>query len=151
MTRIDRLEQLVLSAVSNQPQPAKAVLEIPQFNAVSSGCSIDSQILESNNEAHVIERDDEVDQLSTAFGVMKVDPGKTIYLGGAHWVSIMSEVSLQYRTLCPWLTGKRYMSSETFLTPITKSWSMSPLGSKRRRKAQGNYQVCYLAPHPPKL
>jgi hypothetical protein len=96
VTRIDRLEQFVLSAMSNQPQPAKAALEIPQFNAMPSGCSIGSQILESKNEAHIIERDDEVDQLSTAFGVMKVDLGRTIYLGGAHWVSIMSEVSLQY-------------------------------------------------------
>ena len=78
--------------MSSQPQQARPALEVPQLNAMPRSPSIGSKTLESNNEARISGRDNEVDQLSTAFGVMKVDPGKTIYLGGAHWVSIMSEV-----------------------------------------------------------
>ena len=82
-----------MSAMSNQPQSVQPAVEISQLNttpSVSDGTS-----LENANRAHKAESDPNVDELSTAFGVMKVDPGKTIYLGGAHWVSIMSEVTIE--------------------------------------------------------
>jgi hypothetical protein len=97
LNRIDRLEQLVFSAMSNQPQPAQPAVEISHFNANLSGSDTTRQ--EGANEAHRTRSDPEIDELSTAFGVMKVDPGKTVYLGGAHWVSIMSEVSLEFANL----------------------------------------------------
>lgn len=89
--------------MSNQPPPAPPVDEIPQLSAVPSGSPIDPTWLENTDEGLKVENDCEIDQLSTAFGVMRVDPGQTIYLGGAHWVSIMSEVSLQTIYWHAWL------------------------------------------------
>lgn len=90
-----------MSAMSNQPQPQQPqpVTETP-FNFTPSGNgSVGSENL---NDSHKFESDPEVDQLSNAFGVMKVDPSKTIYLGGAHWVSIMTEVGLKNIRLSVW-------------------------------------------------
>ena len=91
-----------MSAMSNPPQPQQVqpVTETPPFNFTSNGSgSIGSGNL---GDSHKCESDPEVDQLSNAFGVMKVDPSKTIYLGGTHWVSIMSEVSFKNIQLLSW-------------------------------------------------
>ena len=92
MARINRLEQLALSALSNQNHPTQHVAETMQFNIMPNVTSGGSALLPTTHEACIIENDNQIDKLSSAFGVMKVDPSQTIYLGGAHWVSVMSEV-----------------------------------------------------------
>ena len=91
--------------MSNQSQSALPANEIPETSSIPSGISSEPKPFESMKEIHKIEIDSDVDQLSTAFGVMKVVPDKTIYLGGAHWVSIMSEVISKFTKL--WCLANR--------------------------------------------
>jgi hypothetical protein len=78
--------------MSNQSRTALPASEIPNTNSICIGTTSEPTPFEDMKEIHKIEIDPDVDQLSTALGVMKVDPDKTVYLGGAHWVSVMSEV-----------------------------------------------------------
>jgi hypothetical protein len=84
--------------MSNKPQPAQPFNETSQSNAMPTGSSSESISHESANEHQKSENDLEIDQLSTVLGVMKVDPEHVVYLGGAHWLSIMSEVMKGTRT-----------------------------------------------------
>lgn len=121
MSRIDRLEQLVMSAMSNQTQPALPSYETSQYDVMPSGSPSVLTRYQSTDKTQKSESDREIDQLSTAFGVMKVDPAQIIYLGGAHWVSIMSEVILKAgKHLYTANRLNRYTSSETSLTPTMK-------------------------------
>ena len=95
MSRIDRLEKLVMSAMSNQPQPELPPCGKFQFDVMPNCNPHVVPPPESTNGSQKSENDHGVDQLSKAFGVMKVDPSQVVYLGGAHWVSIMSEVIVQ--------------------------------------------------------
>jgi hypothetical protein len=95
ISRIDRLEKLVLSAMSNQSHTAMLSNEASQLGLTPTTISRDPVLHGSENRTQKVEGDHEVDHLSKAFGVLKVDAAHVVYLGGAHWVSIMSEVILQ--------------------------------------------------------
>ena len=95
VSRIDRLEQLVLSAMSNQPQSALPSNEMSHIDTMPSGNSGDSIPRRDTNAAQKVESDPDVDQLSKAFWVMKVEHHQVTYLGGTYWVSVMSEVDLR--------------------------------------------------------
>lgn len=49
---------------------------------------------ETRHYQHEMDRIQDVDDVARAFGSMRVDPreNQTIYFGGAHWISILSEV-----------------------------------------------------------
>jgi len=90
--RIDRLEGLLLSAVSSNDHRLQA-----NKNAVQAGFLPDSkldaqstEIVTGDNRA----KDSEIKDLVSAAGILKIDEAenKTLYIGGSHWVSIMSEV-----------------------------------------------------------
>lgn len=84
VTRIDRLESLLLSVVSKPPpfQPS----DHPFLNhEVDHECAIHAGPV-PNGDGRSLK------QLSKEFGVMKIEPNQTVYLGREHWVSLMSQV-----------------------------------------------------------
>lgn len=95
--RIDRLESLVLSLMTNGPQsagPSAAAAAIA--GSISSG-SNDNAFPASAQESIPEEdgEESEVEQVAKSIGVMKVDnSGKSMFASEAHWYAILGEVSL---------------------------------------------------------
>ena len=97
MARINRLESLLVSAMATNGQPMPKDGCIPDGASLVPGLEIHGNSTPSRFER---QRGSEakqptVGEISQEFGSMKVDQAEnsSIYLGGAHWVSIMSEVS----------------------------------------------------------
>ncbi|KAI9722611.1 MAG: hypothetical protein M1812_001542 [Candelaria pacifica] len=94
--RIDRLEGLVLSLMTNGaqsagPNAAAAALSISD----DTGSSEHPQLID--DESMIKEESDEeysdTDQVAKSFGVMRVDNNKSYYVGDAHWAAILSDIS----------------------------------------------------------
>jgi hypothetical protein len=113
--RIDRLESLVLSLMSNGAQssgPSAAKKAIAQATSSSNSTAPASSISDGSQigghrpsvdyEAHdddmIINEDDENDEevatVAKSIGIMKVDGPKSMYISEAHWYSVLAEVSL---------------------------------------------------------
>jgi hypothetical protein len=97
--RIDRLEGLVLSLMTNGAQaagPAAAVaaIERSQTDSVGSSGRRDGEDDEMIKEEE--EEDSEVEGVANQLGVLKVDAdkGKSLYLGDSHWHLVLQDVSL---------------------------------------------------------
>ncbi|CAI7590339.1 unnamed protein product [Penicillium glandicola] len=92
--RIDRLEGLVLSLMTNGAQsdgPTAAMAAISgESSAGSTGFSHDLEIDEEGMEGA---EDSETDQVTKSFGVMKMDNNKTYYISEAHWASVLNDIS----------------------------------------------------------
>jgi len=100
-SRIDRLEGLVLSLMTNGAQsagPAAAVAAIAGSMSTSSADGPPSLDLEGEDmiKEDVAGEDSDVEHVVKSLGVMKVDGGKQIFASEAHWYAILGEVSLQY-------------------------------------------------------
>jgi hypothetical protein len=93
--RIDRLEGLVLSLMTNGAQsagPAAAQAAI----AHSLNGSIDAPYDLSNGPESIPEEDgdeSEVEHVTKSIGVMKVDNNRAIFASEAHWYAILGELS----------------------------------------------------------
>ena len=96
MARINRLESLLVSAMANNTAsqadgaplpftPGRPAYASPVSGDAEQGMQIAGPELESGAVAEIVQE----------FGSMKVDQAQnsSIYLGGAHWVTIMSEVT----------------------------------------------------------
>jgi hypothetical protein len=101
--RIDRLEGLVLSLMTNGNQApgaaaAQQVLNSAGAGSMSSGSlispNIDESLDEMEEEDDIAEDESETDKVTKSFGVMKVDAErqKTFYIGEAHWAALLSEI-----------------------------------------------------------
>jgi hypothetical protein len=101
--RIDRLEGLVLSLMTNGAQSAgpAAAQRALSMSGSSSGLSyppdveVDGDFGGSPNghiKADGEEGESETDQVSQSLGIMKVDNNKSMYFGEAHWVAILKDV-----------------------------------------------------------
>ena len=99
--RIDRLESLVLSLMTNGSQaagPAAATAALASANSGSSmsGSSprfqLDSESVREEPEDIEDGNESEVEKVSKQMGIMKMDSGKTIFASEAHWYSILAEV-----------------------------------------------------------
>ncbi|KAJ5520856.1 hypothetical protein N7463_001309 [Penicillium fimorum] len=92
--RIDRLEGLVLSLMTNGPQsegPAAAMAAISgESSASSARLSHDYDIEEEGMEGA---EDSDTDQVTKSFGVMKMDNNKSYYISEAHWAAILHDIS----------------------------------------------------------
>lgn len=99
--RIDRLEGLVLSLMTNgaqAPGPGAAAEAISAGSRPSlSSQSIDpgleeSQMMDDDEDSRTEES--ETDGVTKSFGVMKVDAEKqkTFYIGEAHWAALLNEI-----------------------------------------------------------
>lgn len=98
--RIDRLEGLVLSLMTNGSQSAgaaaaQAALAGSRSNSLSTASDLrldmegDDMIKEEGEE-----EDSEVDQVSRGMGIMKVvDNGKAVFASDAHWYAILGEIT----------------------------------------------------------
>lgn len=93
--RIDRLESLVLSLMTNGSQsagPAAAVAAISGNDSIGSAQT--SQDLELEDEVDGLEESD-TEAVTKSFGVMKMDNNKSMYISEAHWASVLNDVSLR--------------------------------------------------------
>lgn len=91
--RIDRLEGLVLSLMTNGNQPGGPAAALA---AISGGASVGSTGL--SNEVDIDEDDvgpeeSDTEQVTRSFGVMKMDNNKSWYISEAHWGSVLNDVS----------------------------------------------------------
>ncbi|KAK7527682.1 uncharacterized protein IWZ02DRAFT_132902 [Phyllosticta citriasiana] len=113
--RIDRLEGLVLSLMTNGAQsagPAAAAAAIananmslpnlPQNHGSIGGSSttegsseVDRRMsIKEEPETHVNGHEDsDVDQVAKSIGIMKVDNNKSIFASEAHWYAILGEIA----------------------------------------------------------
>lgn len=123
--RIDRLEGLVLSLMTNGPQaagPAAAAAAIAGNRVAGSvSGSASDQAVEGENGDRVGEEmngdESEVDHVTKRMGIMKVDPaGKAFFASEAHWYAILGEVNftgqVSLRTTLANLASSDYRSKE---------------------------------------
>jgi hypothetical protein len=101
--RIDRLEGLVLSLMTNGAQsagPAAATAAISRSQSDSAG-SFASPLELDNEENNMIKEEDEegdnseVEGVTNSLGHLKVDAdkGKSLYMGDSHWNMVLADVS----------------------------------------------------------
>ncbi len=92
--RIDRLESLVLSLMTNGSQaagPAAAATAI--LGSRTAGSLDDSQVLEDDDmNEEQRDEDSDVEQVSRSIGIMKVQNDRQFYASEAHWYAILSDV-----------------------------------------------------------
>ncbi|KAK5138821.1 hypothetical protein LTR04_004155, partial [Oleoguttula sp. CCFEE 6159] len=100
--RIDRLEGLVLSLMTNGVQsagPTAANAAISSSRSNSFGTSLGTADAPADLETEdTIKEEDEgeddgVEQVSRGIGVMKVDNGRAIFASDAHWYAILSDIA----------------------------------------------------------
>ncbi|RLM00718.1 hypothetical protein CFD26_107814 [Aspergillus turcosus] len=93
--RIDRLESLVLSLMTNGSQSAGPAAAMAAISGTSSSGG-------SLNQGHDIDLDEETsnapeesdtEQVTKSFGIMKVDNNKSYYISDAHWASVLNDIA----------------------------------------------------------
>ncbi|TVY38920.1 Fusarisetin A cluster transcription factor [Lachnellula occidentalis] len=100
--RIDRLEGLVLSLMTNGAQsagPAAAAAAISRSHSDSAG-SISYPVELDNDEDDMIKEEDEgenseVEGVTSSLGHLKVDAdkGKSLYIGDSHWHAVLADIT----------------------------------------------------------
>ncbi|KAF2728274.1 hypothetical protein EJ04DRAFT_449644 [Polyplosphaeria fusca] len=96
--RIDRLEGLVLSLMTNGAQSAgPAAAQAAIADSMSNG-SVDHPYDLVNGPESIKEEDEEgeeseVEQVAKSIGVMKVDNNRAVFASEAHWYAILGEIS----------------------------------------------------------
>lgn len=98
--RIDRLEGLVLSLMTNGSQsagPVAAAAAISRSQSDSTGSfpqgpAEDDDMIKEEEEG---DEDSDVDGVANSLGILKVDPdkGKSQYFGDSHWHLLLQDVS----------------------------------------------------------
>ena len=110
--RIDRLEGLVLSLMTNGAQSAGPTAAAAAIAGSMSGSSADRPHDLDGPESIKEEEDEdsEVEQVAKSIGVMKVDNNRAIFASEAHWYAILGEVcttgfyfAFDTNTLCRYL------------------------------------------------
>ncbi len=98
--RIDRLEGLVLSLMTNGAQsagPAAAAAAISRSQSDSAGSSLPRDVVQDDDDMikEEDEDDSEVEGVTNSLGVLKVDAdkGKSLYIGDSHWHMVLADVS----------------------------------------------------------
>ncbi|KAJ5641453.1 hypothetical protein N7490_005453 [Penicillium lividum] len=94
--RIDRLEGLVLSLMTNGAQsagPTAAMATISgDSSAGSTGLSYDLD-LDVDDDAPGGAEESDTEQVTKSFGVMKMDNNKSYYISDAHWASVLNDIT----------------------------------------------------------
>lgn len=100
--RIDRLEGLVLSLMTNGAQsagPAAAAAAISRSQSDSAGSSSLPHDLDREDDNMIKEEDEDdesdVEGVTNSLGVLKVDAnkGQSLYVGDSHWHLVLADVS----------------------------------------------------------
>ncbi len=105
--RIDRLEGLVLSLMTNGaqsagPVAAQAAISRSQSDSAASGSASyprdgdreDDDMIKEEGEGD----ESDVEGVTNSLGVLKVDAdkGKSLYFGDSHWHMVLNDVSCSY-------------------------------------------------------
>ncbi|PLB50711.1 putative C6 transcription factor [Aspergillus steynii IBT 23096] len=94
--RIDRLESLVLSLMTNGSQsagPAAAMAAI-SGNSSSISSAQPATDLDVDDDAHGGPEESDTEQVTKSFGIMKVDNNnKSYYVSEAHWAAVLSDIA----------------------------------------------------------
>ena len=109
--RIDRLEGLVLSLMTNGAQsqgPAAASRTLSMSNSTGSMEYPQDYDVDGVNNPNGMMRPDgegaessDTDQVAQSLGVLKVFDNKSMYFGEAHWAAILQDVSISLLALFP--------------------------------------------------
>ncbi|KAI9838669.1 MAG: hypothetical protein M1819_004983 [Sarea resinae] len=95
--RIDRLESLVLSLMTNGSQSAGPAAAAAALSGESAGTGSPGHSHELDDDDVIKEEqngeESETDQVARSFGVMKVGPKGSSYYGDAHWATILSDIA----------------------------------------------------------
>lgn len=110
-TRIDRLEGLVLSLVTNGAQPASAATarEVISGNVIATSPETTRNLV-YDGQGHgrrAVDEESDTEKVTKSFGIMKVDNQnqKSYYISEAHWMSILHDVripTMQRRLKADW-------------------------------------------------
>jgi len=94
-SRINRLENLVLSLMTNGPQAVgQAAAAALIADSTSPGSSEELQMPDADNiKDSSRDEDSEVERVSTSIGVMKVNNDRQYYASEAHWWTILSDIA----------------------------------------------------------
>ena len=96
--RIDRLEGLVLSLMTNGSQSSGPAVAQRALSLQSSSGSAeypqDVEIDDIEENSVKVGDESETDQVAQSLGIMKVDNNKSMYFGDAHWATILGDVGL---------------------------------------------------------
>lgn len=95
--RIDRLEGLVLSLMTNGSQSAGPAAAMAALSGNSSSISSAQPAtdLDVDEDAHGGPEESDTEQVTKSFGIMKVDNNnKSYYVSEAHWAAVLSDVSI---------------------------------------------------------
>ena len=100
--RIDRLEGLVLSLMTNESQQggtaaAQAAINASRSYSQSTGSEFQldvegSDMIKEEGE-NVDGEDSDVEQVSRGIGIMKMDGSRAVFASDAHWYAILGEIS----------------------------------------------------------
>ena len=104
--RIDRLEGLVLSLMTNGDGPharggaaaAHAMINSSRSNSLSAGSQLDVEGVdmikeETRAQNGEMTEESDVEQVSRGLGIMKVDNGRAVFASDAHWYAILGELT----------------------------------------------------------
>jgi hypothetical protein len=90
--RIDRLESLVLSLMTNGSQsagPVAAVTALSNESPTSGQSDLDVKVTDDGGDG---QNESETEAVTKSFGVMKVDNNKSLYISEAHWACVLNDV-----------------------------------------------------------
>lgn len=91
--RIDRLEGLVLSLMTNGSQsagPAAAMATVSGDSSTGSAQPVNDLEIEGHGPG--VAEESETEQVTKSFGILKVDNNTSYYISDAHWASVLHEV-----------------------------------------------------------
>ncbi|KAF7516545.1 hypothetical protein PCG10_002069 [Penicillium crustosum] len=92
--RIDRLEGLVLSLMTNGSQSAGPAAAMAALSGESSaGSTRFSHDIDAEEEGMEGAEESDTDQVTKSFGIMKMDNNKSYYISDAHWASVLNDIS----------------------------------------------------------
>lgn len=134
--RIDRLEGLVLSLMTNGSSnagPAAALAAISgDSSAGSTGLSNEVELDDDNNNAE----ESDTEQVTKSFGVMKMmDNNKSYYISEAHWATVLNDVSNIFGLLAKHLNSQNLTWSRSPRYEISSHRINSNLRSRHKRSS----------------
>ncbi|KAJ5117270.1 hypothetical protein N7526_011379 [Penicillium atrosanguineum] len=95
--RIDRLEGLVLSLMTNGNQsagPAAALAAISADSSAGGSTGLSNEIdIDVDEDGEGGPEESDTEQVTKSFGVMKMDNNKSYYISEAHWASVLNDIS----------------------------------------------------------
>ncbi|OJJ46101.1 hypothetical protein ASPZODRAFT_67377 [Penicilliopsis zonata CBS 506.65] len=94
--RIDRLESLVLSLMTNGSQSAGPAAAMAVISGESSGGSVQNSNdldLDLDEDVPAGPEESDTEQVTKSFGVMKMDNKAPLYISDAHWASVLDDIA----------------------------------------------------------